>query len=311
METNSDVGKILLKLNTQCYEKGMKNVPVSIKGVRKKKIIEIDRKLVVSQIVRSKEYNTILKQFLKNIDDEIQNIAGLDKVKEIVNDPKTDFYTYNDCDAELLYLYLFSIDEKKYRLILKEILESVYDEKKCTEEKGEEEARQKQQLYKNYKNEIEKLTVISRQRKEKLKELEIKINILTEQYEKLKNKNEELKEQLDEKDAELKAYKNTSEKDLLVKELENQKHKIAIIGKKLEMEAVKDKFIDKITIDEFSGEQLEAYYKVLINRKDVPIAKLRSVKKILGDTGILCENNEEIQDFIAQIKEELNEDRSN
>ena len=84
MEKNRDVGKILLKINSQYYEKGMKNISIQLKGVRKGKIAEMDRKVIIPQIIRSKEYNIFEKQFLKNIDDEIKNIAKQDKVQEIV-----------------------------------------------------------------------------------------------------------------------------------------------------------------------------------------------------------------------------------
>ena len=96
MEKNRDVGKILLKINSQYYEKGMKNISIQLKGVRKGKIAEMDRKVIIPQIIRSKEYNIFEKQFLKNIDDEIKNIAKQDKVQEIVNNPKANFYTYED-----------------------------------------------------------------------------------------------------------------------------------------------------------------------------------------------------------------------
>ena len=91
MEKNRDVGKILLKINSQYYEKGMKNISIQLKGVRKGKIAEMDRKVIIPQIIRSKEYNIFEKQFLKNIDDEIKNIAKQDKVQEIVNNPKANF----------------------------------------------------------------------------------------------------------------------------------------------------------------------------------------------------------------------------
>lgn len=61
MEKNRDVGKILLKINSQYYEKGMKNISIQLKGVRKGKIAEMDRKVIIPQIIRSKEYNIFEK----------------------------------------------------------------------------------------------------------------------------------------------------------------------------------------------------------------------------------------------------------
>ena len=59
-------------------------------------ILSIIFTYIIPQIIRSKEYNIFEKQFLKNIDDEIKNIAKQDKVQEIVNNPKANFYTYED-----------------------------------------------------------------------------------------------------------------------------------------------------------------------------------------------------------------------
>ena len=171
MEKNRDVGKILLKINSQYYEKGMKNISIQLKGVRKGKIAEMDRKVIIPQIIRSKEYNIFEKQFLKNIDDEIKNIAKQDKVQEIVNNPKANFYTYEDFDKELLYLYLFSLNDEKYDDILQELLELVCNEKEVERDTKEKEIQRLKDKCEDYEKEIEQLKTISRQRKEKIKEL--------------------------------------------------------------------------------------------------------------------------------------------
>lgn len=54
MKTNQDVEKILLKLDNVYYEKGMKNITIPLKGIRKEKISEKDRKIVIPMLMRSK-----------------------------------------------------------------------------------------------------------------------------------------------------------------------------------------------------------------------------------------------------------------
>ena len=276
MEKNRDVGKILLKINSQYYEKGMKNISIQLKGVRKGKIAEMDRKVIIPQIIRSKEYNIFEKQFLKNIDDEIKNIAKQDKVQEIVNNPKANFYTYEDFDKELLYLYLFSLNDEKYDDILQELLELVCNEKEVERDTKEKEIQRLKDKCEDYEKEIEQLKTISRQRKEKIKELEIKSNILTEEFDKLKLENEDLKRQVEEKEKRIEEYES---KIKPVVEEEIEKNKVVVIGKETSLTAIQEENIDKILLEEFSEELLHVYDKFLIVKKNISIGNLRKIKK--------------------------------
>ena len=307
MEKNRDVGKILLKINSQYYEKGMKNISIQLKGVRKGKIAEMDRKVIIPQIIRSKEYNIFEKQFLKNIDDEIKNIAKQDKVQEIVNNPKANFYTYEDFDKELLYLYLFSLNDEKYDDILQELLELVCNEKEVEEDTKEKEIQCLKDKCEDYEMEIEQLKTISRQRKEKIKELEIKSNILTEEFDKLKLENEYLKRQVEEKEKRIEEYES---KIKPVVEEEIEKNKVVVIGKEPSLTAIQEENIDKILLEEFSEELLHVYDKFLIVKKNISIGNLRKIKKMLGDRGILCENDEEVNKYIISMEAKY-ENRSN
>lgn len=307
MEKNRDVGKILLKINSQYYEKGMKNISIQLKGVRKGKIAEMDRKVIIPQIIRSKEYNIFEKQFLKNIDDEIKNIAKQDKVQEIVNNPKANFYTYEDFDKELLYLYLFSLNDEKYDDILQELLELVCNEKEVEEDTKEKEIQCLKDKCEDYEKEIEQLKTISRQRKEKIKELEIKSNILTEEFDKLKLENEDLKRQVEEKEKRIEEYE--SEIKPVVEE-KIEKNKVVVIGKETSLTAIQEENIDKILLEEFSEELLHVYDKFLIVKKNISIGSLRKIKKMLGDRGILCENDEEVNKYIISMEAKY-ENRSN
>ena len=311
MEKNRDVGKILLRINSQYYEKGMKNISIQLKGVRKGKIAEMDRKVIIPQIIRSKEYNIFEKEFLKNIDDEIKNIAKQDKVQEIVNNPKANFYTYEDCDEELLYLYLFSLNDEKYDDILQELLELIDDEKKVVEDTKEIEIRCLKEKCENYEKEIEQLKTISRQRKEKIKELEIKSNILIEEFDKLKLENENLKRYVEEKEKRIEEYE--SKNKLVVeeeKEKEIEKNRIVVIGKETSLITIQEEIVDKILLEEFSEELLHVYDKFLIVKKNISIGNLRKLKKMLGGRGTFCENDEEVNKYIISMEAEY-ENRSN
>ena len=303
MEKNRDVGKILLKINSQYYEKGMKNISIQLKGVRKGKIAEMDRKVIIPQIIRSKEYNIFEKQFLKNIDDEIKNIAKQDKVQEIVNNPKANFYTYEDFDKELLYLYLFSLNDEKYDDILQELLELVCNEKEVERDTKEKEIQRLKDKCEDYEKEIEQLKTISRQRKEKIKELEIKSNILTEEFDKLKLENEDLKRQVEEKEKRIEEYES---KIKPVVEEEIEKNKVVVIGKETSLTAIQEENIDKILLEEL----LHVYDKFLIVKKNISIGNLRKIKKMLGDRGILCENDDEVNKYIISMEAKY-ENRSN
>lgn len=313
MEKNRDVGKILLKINSQYYEKGMKNISIQLKGVRKGKIAEMDRKVIIPQIIRSKEYNIFEKQFLKNIDDEIKNIAKQDKVQEIVNNPKANFYTYEDFDKELLYLYLFSLNDEKYDDILQELLELVCNEQEVERDTKEKEIQRLKDKCEDYEKEIEQLKTISRQRKEKIKELEIKSNILTEEFDKLKLENEDLKRQVEEKEKRIEEYESKIKpvvEEEIEKEKEIEKNKVVVIGKETSLTAIQEENIDKILLEEFSEELLHVYDKFLIVKKNISIGNLRKIKKMLGDRGILCENDEEVNKYIISMEAKY-ENRSN
>lgn len=312
MEKNRDVGKILLRINSQYYEKGMKNISIPIKGIRKRKITEIDRKAIISQIIKSKEFSKFEEQFLKNIDDEIKNIAKQDKVQKIVNNPKVNFYTYEDCDEALLYLYLLSLNDEKYNDILQELLELVCNEKELTEEDTKEiEAQRLKERCENYEKEIEQLKIISRQRKEKIKELEIKSNIVIEENEKLKSENEDLKRYIEEKEKIIKEYESKN-KSVVEKEKikEIGKNRIVVIGKETSFTSIQEGAVDKISLEEFSEKLLNVYDKFFVIKKNISIGNLRKIKKILDDRGILCENDEEVNNYIISMEEEY-ENRSN
>lgn len=309
METNWDVGKVLVRLNNRCYEKGMKNVSISLKGIRNDKIAGIDRKIVVPQIIKSKDYSKFLTQFLNNISDEIEQISALEKVKKIVKDPKCNYYTYESCDINLLYLYLLSLNDEKYNDILKELLNLICgdNKKNVLEENPNRELNEIKELCQLYEKKIEKLKTTNFQRKLKIKELEKQCNILTENNRKLNLYNEELIKSLEE---EKQLASNNEARDV---EVEKDNPKKALIVKKIISDILDRYNIDLITVEEFLAlekMQINTYTKILVYKKNIPIGKLRKIKILSGEKAIYFESKEDVYNYLNTM-EEKNENRSN
>ena len=98
---------------------------------------------------------------------------------------------------------------------------------------------------------VEQLKTISRQRKEKIKELEIKSNILTEEFDKLKLENEDLKRQVEEKEKRIEEYESKIKpvvEEEIEKEKEIEKNKVVVIGKETSLTAIQEENIDKILL---------------------------------------------------------------
>lgn len=313
MKMNRDVGKILLKLNTHCYEKGLKDVPISLKGIRNGKLTEVDRNIVVGQILKSGQCNIFLEYFLKNIDDDLQELLKQSKIQEIINNPQTNFYIYDDFDKEMLYLYLLSTNEEKYDGIMREILEKSCNEKQKVNDKenSAKEIVELKLLCEKYEKEIEQLQVISRQRREKIKELEIQLNMLFEKQEKMQNENEKLVEQLKIKELKIEEFSKKIENEDLTQNIEIEKEiRTIVIGKKQELDNIKDESVHKIDWEKLSEEELKNYDKILIIKENVPIAKLRKLKRELPEKVVFFESEEGLNNYITRM-EEINENGSN
>ena len=93
-------------------------------------------------------------------------------------------------------------------------------------------------------------------------------------------------------------------------EKEIEKNKVVVIGKETSLTAIQEENIDKILLEEFSEELLHVYDKFLIVKKNISIGNLRKIKKMLGDSGILCENDEEVNKYIISMEAKY-ENRSN
>ena len=127
MNINRDIGKVLLQLNNLYYEKGMKKISVSIKGIRNEKIPHLSRKVIVSQLIKSKEFDKFFEQFIGNLKDELDNLIKNENVKAIIEKPYKNekIENLNVCDKQLVYLYLAFLNKKEYAQILQVLLKEI------------------------------------------------------------------------------------------------------------------------------------------------------------------------------------------
>ena len=117
--------------------------------------------------------------------------------------------------------------------------------------------------------------------------------------------NEDLKRQVEEKEKRIEEYESKIKpvvEEEIEKEKEIEKNKVVVIGKETSLTAIQEENIDKILLEEFSEELLHVYDKFLIVKKNISIGNLRKIKKMLGDRGILCENDEEVDKYIISME---------
>lgn len=147
METR-DIGKVLMHLRESYYEKGMSKISVTVKGVRKEKIANTDRKIVIPQLIRSKENEKFIEQFIENLKEELDVLSENEYVKEIVDNPNENLTLRGKCEKELLYLYLISLHNEKYNEILEILVKEICDKQNNDEIETKE--------YENKNRELEK-----------------------------------------------------------------------------------------------------------------------------------------------------------
>ena len=137
-----------------------------------------------------------------------------------------------------------------------------------------------------------------------------------DQESKLLMLSDDLEDDKEEKKVETKVVTNKKRSPLKLEEMisrlekEIEKNKVVVIGKETSLTAIQEENIDKILLEEFSEELLHVYDKFLIVKKNISIGNLRKIKKMLGDRGILCENDEEVNKYIISMEAKY-ENRSN
>ena len=71
MNIYRDIGKVLLKLDDNYYEKGIKKISVSLNGIRSEKIPHMSRRVIIPQLIRSKECDKFIQQFIENLRERV------------------------------------------------------------------------------------------------------------------------------------------------------------------------------------------------------------------------------------------------
>lgn len=314
MNINRDIGKVLLQLNNLYYEKGMKKISVSIKGIRNEKIPHLSRKVIVSQLIKSKEFDKFFEQFIGNLKDELDNLIKNENVKAIIEKPYKNekIENLNVCDKQLVYLYLAFLNKKEYAQILQVLLkEIVPDDLNMMDEdtniSAEKEILEYRKKCKLYEEKIEELTIIAKQRKEKINELEVKLNIIIDGNEKTKNENNKLL--MENRDLKTQIQNLNNGYCIQKNKIAKEKTTVAIISK--DKIAIKNQKAVQLTQDEFFlkiEKEKKDFEQICVYKKGIHISKLRKIMRLSGNKALFFDSTQELLRFVM---EDGNENRSN
>lgn len=325
MNIYRDIGKVLLKLDDNYYEKGIKKISVSLNGIRSEKIPHMSRRVIIPQLIRSKECDKFIQQFIENLREEINNFINEDYIKAIIENPSENkkIEKISETNKQLLYLYLASLHDGKYENILQLLLENILQENLCEINQNtnipvvERELFELENKCKLYEEEIEELKIISRQRKDKINELEMKANIIIDENEKIKQENSKLMLEIQNLKTKIENINNTQctlENQKSNEEVCEQKEKnsnVVIICNNKEL--IKNQNIIQMTQMEFllkNEKERKAFEQICVYKKGIHISKLRKIMQLAGEKAIFFESAQELLSFINAM-EDKNENRSN
>ena len=325
MNIYRDIGKVLLKLDDNYYEKGIKKISVSLNGIRSEKIPHMSRRVIIPQLIRSKECDKFIQQFVENLREEINNLINEDYIKAIIQNPSENekIEKISKTNKQLLYLYLASLHDGKYENILQLLLENILQEKLSEINQNanipavERELFELENKCKLYEEKIEELKIISRQRKDKINELEMKSNIIIDENEKIKQENSKLMLEIQTLKTQIENINNTQctiENQKSNEEVCEQKEKnsnVVIICNNKEL--IKNQNIIQMTQMEFllkNEKERKAFEQICVYKKGIHISKLRKIMQLAGEKAIFFESAQELLSFINAMEDE-NENRSN
>lgn len=325
MNIYRDIGKVLLKLDDNYYEKGIKKISVSLNGIRSEKIPHMSRRVIIPQLIRSKECDKFIQQFIENLREEINNFINEDYIKAIIENPSENkkIEKISETNKQLLYLYLASLHDGKYENILQLLLENILQENLCEINQNtnipvvERELFELENKCKLYEEKIEELKIISRQRKDKINELEMKANIIIDENEKIKQANSKLMLEIQNLKTKIENINNTQctlENQKSNEEVCEQKEKnsnVVIICN--DKELIKNQNIIQMTQMEFllkNEKERKAFEQICVYKKGIHISKLRKIMQLAGEKAIFFESAQELLSFINAM-EDKNENRSN
>lgn len=325
MNIYRDIGKVLLKLDDNYYEKGIKKISVSLNGIRSEKIPHMSRRVIIPQLIRSKECDKFIQQFIENLREEINNFINEDYIKAIIENPSENkkIEKISETNKQLLYLYLASLHDGKYENILQLLLENILQENLCEINQNtnipvvERELFELENKCKLYEEKIEELKIISRQRKDKINKLEMKANIIIDENEKIKQENSKLMLEIQNLKTKIENINNTQctlENQKSNEEVCEQKEKnsnVVIICN--DKELIKNQNIIQMTQMEFllkNEKERKAFEQICVYKKGIHISKLRKIMQLAGEKAIFFESAQELLSFINAM-EDKNENRSN
>ena len=325
MNIYRDIGKVLIKLDDNYYEKGIKKISVSLNGIRSEKIPHMSRRVIIPQLIRSKECDKFIQQFIENLREEINNFINEDYIKAIIENPSENkkIEKISETNKQLLYLYLASLHDGKYENILQLLLENILQENLCEINQNtnipvvERELFELENKCKLYEEKIEELKIISRQRKDKINELEMKANIIIDENEKIKQENSKLMLEIQNLKTKIENINNTQctlENQKSNEEVCEQKEKnsnVVIICN--DKELIKNQNIIQMTQMEFllkNEKERKAFEQICVYKKGIHISKLRKIMQLAGEKAIFFESAQELLSFINAM-EDKNENRSN
>ena len=325
MNIYRDIGKVLLKIDDNYYEKGIKKISVSLNGIRSEKIPHMSRRVIIPQLIRSKECDKFIQQFIENLREEINNFINEDYIKAIIENPSENkkIEKISETNKQLLYLYLASLHDGKYENILQLLLENILQENLCEINQNtnipvvERELFELENKCKLYEEKIEELKIISRQRKDKINELEMEANIIIDENEKIKQENSKLMLEIQNLKTKIENINNTQctlENQKSNEEVCEQKEKnsnVVIICN--DKELIKNQNIIQMTQMEFllkNEKERKAFEQICVYKKGIHISKHRKIMQLAGEKAIFFESAQELLSFINAM-EDKNENRSN
>lgn len=303
MGINREIEKVLLNLDDHYYEKGMSKLSVSVKGIRKDKITRMSRKVVISRILGSKQSEKFVRQFLENIKDDLEIFGNNPYVQQILENPEDTDGLDEKCSMERLYLYLLTLQGEKYQTLMNYLITQISDEQPPKQQKDKQgEAKQKEkhsvetdelenETYKlkveEYAKEIQRLKDISKQRKAKIKELEIENSAIYEENSKLKKEINKIKKEKEKLEQHIEAREKIQEK-------------IAIIDDDKLVDTKDSNVVVMFATEYIKKEEAQRrqFQKVLVYQRNLQIGELRKIRELSGNTAIRFESRKEMEAYL-------------
>lgn len=311
MDVTKEMGIILMELKDNYYNKGMSKITASVRGVRNDKIGGASRRVVIPQLLKSKDSKKFIAEFTGNLKEEFDKLREEDYIKQLIQEPDEENELLIEKDIALIYLFFLSLnDEKKYVNLLTYIfglLEHKVIKKEVTviNDKNDE-VNKLLQINTKYKEEIKELKIISIQRKDKIKEIELKYEIKNEENEKLYNKYQEALNRIQDLEMKILDY----EKNKKAKNEKNQdkskikKHRIAILG--IRNISNDKQYIEFCTVNEkdlINDNNNQEFDNILVYKENIHISIMRKMKKIHKERVKFFDSLEDLNKEITSVEE--------